>query len=535
MVHTPGNVPAGSHPSLQPWALGVSSPVPSRANPAGLSHQSSFGSGPHVPSESLPLSPSHSSSSSHSSLDVPPHLSSVHPSTPVSGRSALDRSVPSSFLDSGLDSSDRTVRPNSHVSPPISVLRPSPFPDITPSRSRSVPSNIPPRMNRRSFAQPFSTFIPPAPPLNPPVIPLNVNPSSAPPPVPPIIPPPVLSSTINSSFPSVLPTLSFSSTSSLPTVTHIPILKGADNWPIWYDSVWSTLTSLHLIPHVCDPPPAGVPITFFNSPSYPPAPPPADDQDLCSKYLLWWKTDSHAAHVLSSRLSPSILAFLPDHIDSTTGLPRTSRAVLMAIKQFCNVNNAASASLLKEALFSRTCGPSPTAISTYCEAWRSDVGTLRTMGYRFDWSDAIFSFLSQLPPSLLRVRDLLWDSVALRTDLDSLSLDWVISYTLQSAARNATFDVRRNRVNLGRAYRKCSDPSCSRSSVNGSDRCATHGGATPNTRTMDHSQSSKPRLPSSSQANIAAASAVPLSACDSSSDVVSDPVIMDDDIGTVDS
>ncbi|THU76204.1 hypothetical protein K435DRAFT_813626 [Dendrothele bispora CBS 962.96] len=191
----------------------------------------------------------------------------------------------------------------------------------------------------------------------------------------------------------------------------------------------------------------------------------------------------------------------------------------MAIKQFCNVNNAASASLLKEALFSRTCGPSPTAISTYCEAWRSDVGTLRTMGYRFDWSDAIFSFLSQLPPSLLRVRDLLWDSVALRTDLDSLSLDWVISYTLQSAARNATFDVRRNRVNLGRAYH----------------RCATHGGATPNTRTMDHSQSSKPRLPSSSQANIAAASAVPLSACDSSSDVVSDPVIMDDDIGTVDS
>ncbi|THU82102.1 hypothetical protein K435DRAFT_872655 [Dendrothele bispora CBS 962.96] len=153
MVHTSGDVPAGSNPSLPPWAPGVSSPVPSHANPAGLSHPSSFGSGPHVPSESLPLS------SSHSSLDVPPHLSSANPSTPVSGRSTLDHSLPSSFSNSGHDSLDHTVRPGSHLSPPVSVLRPSPFPDLTP-RSHSVPSNIPPRMNRRSFAQPFSTFIP---------------------------------------------------------------------------------------------------------------------------------------------------------------------------------------------------------------------------------------------------------------------------------------------------------------------------------------------------------------------------------------
>ncbi|THU80208.1 hypothetical protein K435DRAFT_557832, partial [Dendrothele bispora CBS 962.96] len=134
---------------------------------------------------------------------------------------------------------------------------------------------------------------------------------------------------------------------------------------------------------------------------YPPPTPPASDSDLCSKYFAWWKADSYAAHVLTARLSPSILAFLPDHNDATTGLPRTSRAVLFAIKQFCNVNNAASASVLKETLFSRSCGTSPTAISSYCEAWRSDIGTLRTMGYRFDWSDTIFSFLSQLPPSLI--------------------------------------------------------------------------------------------------------------------------------------
>ncbi|THU95427.1 hypothetical protein K435DRAFT_798142 [Dendrothele bispora CBS 962.96] len=207
---------------------------------------------------------------------------------------------------------------------------------------------------------------------------------------------------------------------------------------------------------------------------------------------------------------------------------------LLLVSLFCNVNNTAAASLLKESLFSRTCGPLPTAISTYCEAWCLDIGTLRTMGYRFDWSDTIFSFLSQLPPSLLRVRDTLWDSLAFRTDLDSLSLDWVISYTLQSAARNASFDMRRGRTNPVRAYRKCSDPSCSRSSVNGSDRCASHGGAIANNRTMDNSQSSKPRQPSLPQANVAS---VPVSSstCIDSSDVASDPVILDDDVGSVDS
>ncbi|THV02318.1 hypothetical protein K435DRAFT_614921, partial [Dendrothele bispora CBS 962.96] len=130
---------------------------------------------------------------------------------------------------------------------------------------------------------------------------------------------------------------------------------------------------------------------------YPPPMPPTQDPDLWSKYLAWWKTDSHAAHVLTARLSPSILACLPEHNDSATGLPRTSRAVLAAVKQFCNVNSVAAASVLKETLFARSCGTSHSAINSFCEAWRSDVGALRTMGYHFDWSDFIFSFLSQLP------------------------------------------------------------------------------------------------------------------------------------------
>ncbi|THU86680.1 hypothetical protein K435DRAFT_593140, partial [Dendrothele bispora CBS 962.96] len=130
---------------------------------------------------------------------------------------------------------------------------------------------------------------------------------------------------------------------------------------------------------------------------YPPATPNPGDPDLCSKYFLWWKADSFASHILTARLSPSVLSFLPAHNDPLTGLPRTSRAVLAAIKQFCNVNSAASASVLKENLFARSCGNSTNAINSYCESWRSDVGALRSMDFHFDWSDAIFSFLSQLP------------------------------------------------------------------------------------------------------------------------------------------
>ncbi|THU83579.1 hypothetical protein K435DRAFT_689311, partial [Dendrothele bispora CBS 962.96] len=109
---------------------------------------------------------------------------------------------------------------------------------------------------------------------------------------------------------------------------------------------------------------------------YPPVTPDPSDSDLCSKYFLWWKADSFASHILTACLSPSVLSFLPAHNDSLTGLPRTSRAVLAAIKQFCNVNSAASLSVLKETLFAQTCSTSTNAVNSYCESWRSDVGAL---------------------------------------------------------------------------------------------------------------------------------------------------------------
>ncbi|THU86155.1 hypothetical protein K435DRAFT_615316, partial [Dendrothele bispora CBS 962.96] len=163
---------------------------------------------------------------------------------------------------------------------------------------------------------------------------------------------------------------------------------------------------------------------------FPPSTPSAQDSESCAAYFNWWKADSFASHVLTARLSPNIIAFLPAHNDPSTGLPRTSRSVMSTIKQFCNVNCSASASVRKETLFGRSCGPSHNAINTFCETWRSEVGALCNMGYRFDWPDTIFSFLSQLPPSLGRVRDYVGDCMDNRSDLDRASFDWVVSYTL---------------------------------------------------------------------------------------------------------
>ncbi|THU91389.1 hypothetical protein K435DRAFT_612444, partial [Dendrothele bispora CBS 962.96] len=129
----------------------------------------------------------------------------------------------------------------------------------------------------------------------------------------------------------------------------------------------------------------------------PPVSPRSPDSSEWSTYHLWWKEDAFAAYVLTSRLSQSIHAFLPDHNDRLTGLPRSSRSVLAAIRKFCNMDCPANASALKETLFSRTCGSSPSSINSFCEAWRSDVGSLRSMGYSLDWPDAIVSFLAQLP------------------------------------------------------------------------------------------------------------------------------------------
>ncbi|THU99850.1 hypothetical protein K435DRAFT_855341 [Dendrothele bispora CBS 962.96] len=279
------NIPSGSYPagfasSQPPWSRGQSPlsipsgsvPAPrNSAGPTAFHTSTSHGSVPSVhPSSSHDTLIDHSSNSFVP--DVPPHVqvpsnSPVHVSPDV----------------------DRTVRPPSRsvsrtpIPVPVFPLRPSPIPH-TPVQPR----------NASNPATNFNTFsVPPPPPVS-----LNqsfVHPSS--------------------SLPNFSASPSVSLPNSLPTVSHIPILKGPDNWALWYDSVWSTLAALHLIPHVCEAPPQGVPFTIFNTPSYPPVSPHVADSQSWSLYLTWWREDVFAAHVLTARLTQNILAFLPDHHD----------------------------------------------------------------------------------------------------------------------------------------------------------------------------------------------------------------------------
>ncbi|THU83578.1 hypothetical protein K435DRAFT_871157 [Dendrothele bispora CBS 962.96] len=225
MDHSSGDFPAGlRRPTSWPSGFALtSSPVPSRANPAGVA-RNPLPVGSTMPTEST------SFSRSRDSFDIPPHFStvppstsvpgpfpSVPPSTPVPGQFPLDHRHTSSFTSSGLPPMDHTVRPvpRSSITSPVANLQPSLF--VMPSRARPVPSHVPPRFTNRVNVQPPFTFPSPA------------HLSYPPPPPPPPVKPSVLPSAdpysnIPSVFPSVPPTLSISSNTSLPTVSHIPIL-----------------------------------------------------------------------------------------------------------------------------------------------------------------------------------------------------------------------------------------------------------------------------------------------------------------------
>lgn len=64
--------------------------------------------------------------------------------------------------------------------------------------------------------------------------------------------------------------ISVSSPTTLPTVTHIPLLTGQSDWGPWFAAVGNHIGNLGLIPHVCDDPKPGDPFDPGHIPSYPP-------------------------------------------------------------------------------------------------------------------------------------------------------------------------------------------------------------------------------------------------------------------------
>ena len=296
-------------------------------------------------------------------------------------------------LQSRVPSLRRTPSVHSQSSPSRHDNKDSPFlapnPLVNPSYNSDHYSPVPERHLDNIFRS--SQYIPaPLPPSN-----FNLNPSPplvAPQPVQgqpasflppqfsqPFAPPgPLLVPAYNS----VNPSLHTNFNSSLPSTKDIPLLTGKQDWGPWHSGVRTLILNANLLGHIADNPLLGATYDPGLWPTYPPivhrGSTPLDIQNFTD----WWSRDGLASHILTSRLSSSILGCLP-LANERMGQRRSARTIYVTLRHQFGAGDYSAVMVIEARLRQLRCLPARGGIrlSEFITVWRTSINQMDAAGF----------------------------------------------------------------------------------------------------------------------------------------------------------
>jgi hypothetical protein len=192
--------------------------------------------------------------------------------------------------------------------------------------------------------QPVSVFAQPQPTRWHPVPPFRQQPPLPPPqPIPPLLTPTVHN---HSSF----------FNSSLPSTKDVPILSGKHDWGPWHSAVRTLIMNANLLGHIADDP---LPGAYYDPglwPTYPPAVHRHSTQAEIQLFTEWWTRDGLASHILTSRLSSSVLGCLPI-ANERMGHRRSSRTVYLTLRHQFGAGDYSAVMVIEARLRQLKCLP----------------------------------------------------------------------------------------------------------------------------------------------------------------------------------
>ena len=221
--------------------------------------------------------------------------------------------------------------------------------------------------------------------------------------------------------PTFVPTVpTVASIKTFPSVTHIHILSGRQDFGAWDEDVRALIRHLGLTGHICDPPISGTPARLDHTPSYPPTLPSFPTEAETLAYQVWWDNDNVASHILHSRLSAAVRALLPSD-DDHSATPRTARDLYRTVRSTYSLRGHTSSSALYTELRALTCG---SRVQEYVMRWRAGISQLCTACYPLSFRDVIETFLEHLPSSIP------YQFLRLKTmdDIDNIDVDDISAF-----------------------------------------------------------------------------------------------------------
>jgi hypothetical protein len=236
-----------------------------------------------------------------------------------------------------------------------------------------------------------------------------------------------------------VPSPQSSSTKTLPSVAHIPILTSKVDFFAWDEAVTSLLRANGIIGHILDPlepvdpsRPDRVPIPM---PVLPPSPTQADLADLS----YWWDTDNTAQHILTSRIGSVPRGLLP----SPNLVTRTALSIYQTLTRYYGNSSFADCAELLNSLHQMTCQAG--RVQEYVSKWRTGISRLQSSKFPFSIKLSISQFVRGLPfaPAFNTLRANLPSHVLAANDQDygafvvitetALELDTIFRSTHQSS------------------------------------------------------------------------------------------------------
>jgi hypothetical protein len=235
-----------------------------------------------------------------------------------------------------------------------------------------------------------------------------------------------------------------SSPTTLPTVTHIPLLTGRSDWGPWFAAVGNHIRNLGLIPHVCDDPKQGDPFDPGRIPTYSPVITMLSMQAELSAWESWWRSDGIAGHILTSWLSASARSQLPVFNPPSGPQRRTAHEVFGHLHRLFGGGDYTSSSALKNQLCYLRCGA---RVVDYVTQWHAGIAQLNDSGYPFTLRESLEAFVDHLPDMDHKpTKDLVYQSLN-RPDSELPSFESILKHVLTTDTH-----INRTRPNRSRPH-----------------------------------------------------------------------------------
>ena len=170
--------------------------------------------------------------------------------------------------------------------------------------------------------------------------------------------------------------------SSLPSTKDVPLLTGKHDWGPWHSAVRTLIVNPNLLGHIADDPHPGAAYDPGLWPTYPPVVHRDSTLEQLQSFTDWWSRDGLASHILTSRLSPSVLGCLPI-ANERMGQRRSSRTVYLTLHYQYGAGDYSAVMVIEARLRNLKCLPTRGGVrlTDFITTWRTSLNQMDAAGY----------------------------------------------------------------------------------------------------------------------------------------------------------